>query len=120
MPNRESPNMSWVRTVVVVFVLSLAVSPLHGQDDQDENSDPEVVENEDGPTSGEDVVQSNPNTTGNTSNHDSIDASDDAENSETPNSEEESVTSESVETPDFFDPTEEISEDYAVPFPVDI
>lgn len=51
--------------------------------------------------------------------NESTDETSDAENrTEKTESADETKTSE--DTPDVFDPTEEISEDYAVPFPVDI
>lgn len=120
MPSEELFELRWVCAIAVVVALLLPVLDVQAQQEQGENLEPDSIESTEDPTSEDDESQADSDVAEDASTEDTVVASDRAETSDGSTSVEESPPLESVETPDFFDPTEEISEDYAVPFPVDI
>lgn len=120
MPNRRSLKQFRMVAIAVVATLAYVSLLVHAQNEQDETSDPDFVESEEGSSIEEDENLPTPVAVDDEPSEDSQAVSEDLNSSEETTSDEEAEDSESLETPDFFDPSEEISEDYGVDFPVDI
>ena len=120
MRNRGSLNRS--RSLAIATVLSSLALALfvHAQQSQETTPDSDAVENEESSTSQATAEQDSEVETEDLSSENSETDSAESNTMEESTSEEEVEASEPVEVPDFFDPTEEISEDFGVDFPVDI
>lgn len=106
--------------IAIVFCILASTPFVHAQQDQAAPQNSETVENEESSSSPETTEQATADETEDLSSEDSETVSAEPTVLEGSASDEEVEESESVEVPDFFDPTEEISEDFGVDFPVDI
>ena len=100
---------------IVLFSLAVAFS-VNAQENQDTTSDADTTGNEESSTSQETAEQDAEELSSENAETDSAESN----TMEESTSEEEVEASEPDEVPDFFDPSEEISEDFGVDFPVDI
>ncbi len=120
MPNRRSLKQFRIVAIAVVATLVYVSLLVYAQNEQDETSGPEPVESEAGTSIEENETLATPVAVDDRPSDGSQTGFEDLNTSEETTSDEETEDPESVETPDFFDPSEEISEDYGVDFPVDI
>lgn len=120
MPSRGSWNRCRSLLVITVLTSFCLASFVAAQQDQSETQDPDVVENEESSSIEEGAESASSTETEEQSREDSQADSEDSSAADETSSESEADDSELHHTPDFFDPSEDISEDFGVDFPVDI